>query len=78
MTPVGLLAAFGAGVVSFLSPCILPLIPGYVAFLAGVPAGEAATPGRTRDVLVPSLLFVAGFSVVFVALGASASLLGSL
>lgn len=78
MTGVGFLAAFGAGVVSFLSPCVLPLVPGYVAFLTGLSVGEIAQGQRRSDVLVPSLLFVAGFSVVFVALGASASLLGSL
>lgn len=78
MTQVGLLAAFGAGIVSFLSPCVLPLVPGYVAFLTGLSVGEISEGQRFRDVLVPSLLFVAGFSAVFVALGASASLLGSL
>lgn len=75
---VGFAAAFAAGVVSFLSPCVLPLIPGYLSFLTGFnepgPRLEDRSPGR---VLLPSLLFVAGFSLVFVALGASASLLGS-
>ncbi|HEY5517328.1 MAG TPA: cytochrome c biogenesis protein CcdA [Coriobacteriia bacterium] len=74
---VGLAAAFGAGIVSFLSPCVLPLVPGYLSFLGGLAFGD--TPSRhTRagDVLLPALLFVLGFSAVFVALGVSASLLG--
>ncbi len=71
--------AFGAGVVSFLSPCVLPLIPAYISFITGVAPGELpGRPGHLSDVLVPSLMFVAGFTVVFVALGASASALGSL
>jgi cytochrome c-type biogenesis protein len=71
--------AFGAGILSFLSPCVLPLIPAYISFVTGIAPGELEK-GATgwRDVLVPSLLFVAGFSIVFVALGASASALGSL
>lgn len=74
-----LAAAFAAGFVSFLSPCVLPLIPGYVSFITGFTPAELAEekPALSR-VLVPSLLFVAGFTFVFVALGASASLLGSL
>jgi cytochrome c-type biogenesis protein len=70
--------AFGAGVLSFLSPCVLPLIPAYISFITGIAPGELekGTAGW-RDVLVPSLMFVAGFSVIFVALGASASALGS-
>ena len=69
--------AFGAGIVSFLSPCVLPLIPAYISFITGIAPGELR-PGarRLRDVLVPSLLFVLGFTLVFVALGASASALG--
>lgn len=74
---VGLAAAFVAGVVSFLSPCVLPLVPGYISFLTGVTPGDEDSRGRVGDVLLPSLLFVAGFTAVFVALGASASLLGS-
>jgi cytochrome c-type biogenesis protein len=70
--------AFGAGVVSFLSPCILPLIPAYISFVTGIAPGELIDDRyRVRDVLLPSLLFVLGFTVVFVALGASASALGA-
>jgi len=73
-----LLAAAGAGFLTFLSPCVLPLIPGYVAFMTGMSAAELSSEDRrVSEVLAPSLLFVAGFSVVFVALGASASAVGS-
>jgi cytochrome c-type biogenesis protein len=58
-------AAFGAGVISFLSPCVLPLVPGYISVVAGGPPGEV----RPRRVLAPSLLFVGSFSFVFIALG---------
>lgn len=75
---VGVVAAFAAGLVSFLSPCVLPLIPAYISFISGLSATELAEDKTAwRVVLVPSLLFVAGFSVVFVGLGASASLLGA-
>ncbi|MBS3957388.1 MAG: cytochrome c biogenesis protein CcdA [Clostridiales bacterium] len=73
---VSLAAAFAAGVVSFLSPCVLPLIPGYLSFMTGMAVGDLSGGEARRRVLVPSLLFVAGFSVVFTALGASASVLG--
>jgi len=73
---VGLVAAFGAGLVSFLSPCVLPLVPGYLSFLGSLAFGGPARRTRTADVLLPALLFVLGFSAVFIALGVSASLLG--
>lgn len=74
---VGIAAAFGAGILSFLSPCVLPLIPGYLSFITGYSAAELSEEGRsTRAVLVPSSLFVLGFSIIFIALGASASVLG--
>ena len=66
--------AFAGGVVSIASPCCLPLIPGYLAYLSGVGVGES---GRTKRVLGASALFVLGFAVVFTALGATASVLGS-
>jgi cytochrome c-type biogenesis protein len=73
----GLLAAFAAGVLSFISPCVLPLIPGYLSFMTGLSVAELSGERRsTREILVPALLFVAGFSVVFVAFGATASVLG--
>lgn len=74
----GLLAAMGAGVLTFISPCVLPLIPGYLAFMTGMSAADLRDSDRKLSaVLGPSLLFVLGFSTVFVALGASASALGS-
>jgi len=69
--------AFAAGLVSFLSPCVLPLIPAYLSFMTGLTTAELAESDRsTARVLAPALLFVAGFSAVFVALGATASVLG--
>lgn len=72
MGAVGL--AFAAGVLSFSSPCCLPLMPGYLSYVSGV-AGEGASRGR---VVGSAALFVLGFTIVFSALGASASVLGSL
>jgi cytochrome c-type biogenesis protein len=73
---VGVLAALAAGVVSFLSPCVLPLVPGYLSTVTGVAAGDLKSAGWRR-VLVPSLLFVASFSAIFIALGMTATGLGS-
>jgi cytochrome c-type biogenesis protein len=82
---VSLLAAFVAGVLSFISPCVLPLVPGYLSFISGITVEEmrgtgAATAGHPsaakRRMFVASLAFVFGFSLVFVSLGASASALG--
>ena len=72
----GLLTSFGAGVISFLSPCVLPLIPGYVSYVAG----DALTgePVKPVEALRLSLFFVLGFSTVFVVLGASATTIGQL
>ncbi len=77
---VTLLAAFAAGFLSFVSPCVLPLIPGYISFVSGVSMEEmradtAATTSRLQ-VFLTSLAFVIGFSIVFVALGASATAVG--
>src|SRR5688500_5238808 len=95
MENVTLLGAFIAGVVSFISPCVLPLIPGYLSFISGVSLEEmrgmpvaAAAGGGTvavstgvsatakRQVIITSLFFILGFSLVFVSLGASATFLG--
>jgi cytochrome c-type biogenesis protein len=73
---VGIFAALAAGVVSFLSPCVLPLVPGYLSAVTGVSAGELESAGWRR-VLGPSLLFVASFSSIFIALGLTATGLGS-
>jgi cytochrome c-type biogenesis protein len=73
---VGLFAALAAGIVSFLSPCVLPLVPGYLSAVTGVSAADLDDAGW-RKVLVPSLIFVASFSAIFIALGLSATALGS-
>ena len=77
---VTLIAAFAAGFLSFISPCVLPLIPGYVSFVSGVSLedmrGEAAVSSARRHVVITSLFFVLGFSLVFIALGATASVVG--
>jgi cytochrome c-type biogenesis protein len=75
---IGLLTAFVAGVISFLSPCVLPLVPGYLSFVAGTSLEnlrDGAAP-RARS-LILAATFVLGFTAVFVALGASATALGS-
>jgi len=73
---VGILAALAAGVVSFLSPCVLPLVPGYLSAVSGVSASELESAGWRR-VLGPSLLFVASFSAIFILLGLTATGVGS-
>jgi cytochrome c-type biogenesis protein len=73
---VGIFAALAAGVVSFLSPCVLPLVPGYLSAVSGVSPKELES-ADWRRVLLPSLLFVASFSAIFVALGLTATGLGS-
>jgi cytochrome c-type biogenesis protein len=82
MTEINVFVAFAAGVFSFLSPCVLPLIPSYLSFVSGVSledmrGAQAAARVRTRVVL-NSVAFILGFSLVFVSLGASASFLGGL
>jgi cytochrome c-type biogenesis protein len=88
--PLGVLVAFGAGILSFLSPCVLPLVPGYVSMVSGLSAAEltatrvAVAGGGTAPAITmrPMLrgigLFLAGFTLVFVALGAAASGIGHL
>lgn len=71
---LGLFVAFVAGLLSFLSPCVLPLVPSYIGFLTGMSLPEMS--GRRRAALGHALLFVLGFSLVFVVLGASATALG--
>jgi len=73
---VGILAALAAGLVSFLSPCVLPLVPGYLSAVTGVSASDLED-ASTRQVLGPSLLFVASFSAIFIVLGLTATGLGS-
>jgi cytochrome c-type biogenesis protein len=80
--PVSLAAAFVAGLFSFVSPCVLPIVPGYLSFISGVNVSqfkEGSAPGElVRRVALASLAFVLGFSTVFVALGAAATLIGAL
>ncbi|MCB4768193.1 cytochrome c biogenesis protein CcdA [Ancylobacter sp. Lp-2] len=80
MADVTLPAAFVAGIASFASPCVLPLVPPYLCYLAGTSLEEithkAPTDAAARRTLAAALLFVAGFSTVFVALGAGASVVG--
>ena len=88
---VSLLAAFGAGLLSFISPCVLPLVPGYLSYISGLSLDEmrgtamvagggtvavAQPVGARRQVVIASLAFIIGFSLVFVALGAAASAIG--
>ncbi len=81
MTDVTLPSAAFAGLLSFLSPCVLPLVPPYLCFLAGTTIEELAVEAPAaarRDSFLAGLLFVAGFSTVFVTLGATASAFGAL
>jgi len=78
-TDVTLTAAAAAGLLSFLSPCVLPLVPPYLTFIAGTTIEELAEEGEAtakRDVMLAAVLFVMGFSTVFIALGATASVFG--
>ncbi|MBW1724619.1 MAG: cytochrome c biogenesis protein CcdA [Deltaproteobacteria bacterium] len=78
--------AFGAGLISFLSPCVLPLIPGYISFISGVSLQEMkdGSPGngllnrQKLSVILNSIFFIGGFSAIFILLGASATWLGTL
>ena len=74
--PFGVALAFGAGLLSFISPCVLPLIPSYLTFVTGVGLDDLAKSRRAS--FVHALLFVLGFTLIFVALGASATVLGRL
>jgi cytochrome c-type biogenesis protein len=89
--PLGVLVAFGAGILSFLSPCVLPLVPGYLSMVSGLSAAEmtalrvapqggvATAPQPTMRPMLRGIgLFIAGFTIVFVALGALASGIGHL
>lgn len=74
---VGILIALSAGLLSFLSPCVLPLVPSYLSFVTGVSLEDLQRDFDRRRVLVHAGLFVTGFTIIFVLLGASASFLGS-
>src|ERR1700686_5376270 len=68
-TGVGIPIALAAGLVSFLSPCVLPLVPGYLSTVIGVTPADLKEGVGARRVLVPSLLFIASFSLIFILLG---------
>ncbi len=76
-TGVGIPLALAAGLVSFLSPCVLPLVPGYLSTVIGVTPTDLREGVGARRVLVPSLLFIASFSLIFILLGMSATVIGS-
>src|SRR5690606_36330270 len=74
---IGVVAAIAAGAISFLSPCVLPLVPGYVSFIAGNSTRtERSDPDNKMSVAWLSICFILGFSTVFVILGAGATALG--
>jgi cytochrome c-type biogenesis protein len=85
MPDVSLYMAFAAGLISFLSPCVLPLVPGYVSFISGVSFSEirdrdhgfAFLSQEKKALLLNSILFIAGFSTVFILMGATATWIGS-
>src|SRR6516225_1031600 len=83
MSPISLpstLAVFGAGVVSFLSPCVLPLVPGYISLISGASVEELQSKDQKLlgTVLLHSVMFILGFTLVFVTLGAAATEIGQL
>ncbi len=79
---VSLFAAFSAGLLSFISPCVLPLVPSYLSYITGLSVENLANAEERQRfksaIIVNSLLFIAGFSMVFIAFGASASLMGQI
>ena len=75
---VSIFAAFVAGLVSFLSPCVLPLVPGYISMLSGIGVEQLKEGNAPRGgLLLSAVAFVLGFSIVFVSFGASASAVGT-
>src|SRR3712207_3540573 len=80
MVDVSMVGAIAGGVLSFVSPCVLPLVPPYLCFIAGVSLEELTVaetpPRRGAQIVLSALAFVLGFSTVFVALGATASVIG--
>ena len=71
-----LLIAFGAGLISFLSPCVLPLIPGYISYVSGKSLNELLEEKKVN--IIPIVLFTVGFSLIFIAFGATSSLIGKI
>lgn len=79
---ISLIAAFSAGLLSFVSPCVLPLVPSYISYITGLSVEQLTDASERvkfkKAIVLNSLLFIAGFSSVFIAFGASASLLGQI
>lgn len=75
MSIISIITAFGAGILSFLSPCVLPLVPAYISYIAGSSIKEENT---NKKIFLKSLLFVSGFSIIFILLGATATSLSQL
>ena len=73
---INLLIAFGAGLISFLSPCVLPLIPGYISYISGESLGDIVE--KQKKVILKTILFSLGFSLVFISFGATASFVGNI
>ena len=73
---LNLIIAFGAGLISFLSPCVLPLIPGYISYISGESLGDIVE--KQKKILLKTILFSLGFSLVFISFGATASFVGNL
>ena len=71
-----LIIAFGAGLISFLSPCVLPLIPGYISYISGSSLNELIEKKKVN--LIPIVLFTIGFSFVFIIFGAASTFLGQM
>jgi cytochrome c-type biogenesis protein len=77
---IGILTAFAFGFLSFISPCVLPIVPGYISFISGVSLNELETTGdkskARRKIILNTLFFILGFSLIFILLGATATALG--
>ena len=74
----GMLVAFLAGILSFLSPCVLPVVPPYLAYMSGISTAELTDKSASRSAVLPALFFVLGLSTVFLLLGFTASAFGLL
>lgn len=79
LSEVSLMAAFLAGLLSFISPCVLPLVPGYISFISGISLEDIENKKQQNKntIIISSLFFIIGFSLIFILLGATATLLGS-
>src|SRR5574344_1497795 len=72
-----IIASFFAGLFTFISPCVLPLIPAYITFITGIALERLNDSKNMKQILISSLIFVSGFSIVFVLLGLTATFIGS-